>query len=1216
MAESYSVTAVLSAKDKNFSSVFGSAQGVADSLASKLKSGLGFGVMQSIGMKAVNTVTGALGGMVGGVVTAGKDFDASMSQVAATMGKSVSEIQDLRDFALEMGSTTAFSASQAADALNYMALAGYDSEKSMAMLPNVLNLAAAGNMDLARASDMVTDAQSALGLSMDEATTMVDQMAKTASKSNTSVEQLGDAILTIGATARTVKGGTTELNTVLGALADNGIKGSEGGTHLRNILLALQNPTDGAAASLKKLGVSVYDADGNMRSTIDIIGDLQRGLEGMDQASKDAIIGGIFNKTDLAAVNALLNTSDERFSELSASIDDCAGAAEKMAGTQLDNLQGDVTLFQSALEGLRISIFDNFNGPMRAAVKIATQGLTDIKSIVDSLGDVFGGAFSLSELTEALENGGTAGALNMIIGNLDKLPEGFKAAGAAAGALAGVNIANGILDSGAWKAGVAGVGTFKDVLKTLPGAVKKDLAPVAKGFADAGRGALNFASRHCPQVFTAMGNVGSKAKGLSGALKAKTIDKFSSRFPRLTAAMGKTGTVFGKVGSGVTKTFGTMGSALTKTMGMALKAVMPAAAVGAVLAGLGLLYSKFGDQIDGILQMAQEKGPQLISGLVQGITSRLPALMASGAQLISGLLSTITANIPAIITGGVAIITTLVNGVASAAPELIGKGIELIGTLVVSLMSAIPQLITTGMSLLASLAQGVGQNLPMLVQYAMQAILTFAQGIIGNLPQIFASAVQIVNSLVQGIVNSIPVLIQQGIQLITYLAQSFIQNLPLIIQTGVQVISALVMGLIQAAPMIVQGAIEMVKSLIDTVLNTDWIQVGSDIISAIGNGIKSGFGGLGDLVSGLFSGDTSAEDGAAQQAARAAESTAQAYISSSGYVSEAAAQVGSEASNSLVSSLSVGTEEVSGLMSTMGTSGAEAFSTAFSGIDMAGIGTELSDTISTEFETGLAQLPAGVDSVGSNVINAFDRFGAQSTTSAGTTANAVVLKFTSGLKPAAEAGQKTGEGYAAKLKATAGLARSAGTALKTASLSGMSGGYDSAYSHGANIGQGLVNGMRSKVGAAWAAAESLAAAADKAIHARAQIGSPSKITTKYGRFIGQGLQLGMQQEESGVIKYADAITSGMLGKIEEGVEKARYAVADVLDAGSPGALMSRRSESLSLSDEYEYKSEVQYYITVESVLDGRKVGEGVATYVGKAIDKEEERRARKRGKVA
>ena len=317
-------------------------------------------------------------------VEAGMQFDSAMSQVAATMGTTVDEIGDLRSFAKEMGATTAFSATEAAEALNYMALAGYDSKKAMEMLPNVLNLAAAGGIDLASASDMVTDAASALGLETAETTTMVDQMAKASSKSNTSVAQLGEAFLKIGATARNLSGGTQELSTMLGVLADNGIKGAEGGTHLRNILLSLQSAAEDGTVDFGDFSVAVYDSDGNMRSMVDIVKDMQAGLGDMSQESKDAITSGVFNKTDLAAINALLGTSEDRFDELYDSIGDCSGAAQNMADTQLDNLAGDITLMQSAFEGLKIAVSDGVTPSIRDAV----QGIT---GIIDGMNDLVSG---------------------------------------------------------------------------------------------------------------------------------------------------------------------------------------------------------------------------------------------------------------------------------------------------------------------------------------------------------------------------------------------------------------------------------------------------------------------------------------------------------------------------------------------------------------------------------------------------------------------------------------------------------------------------------------------------------------------------------------------------------------------------------------------------------------------------------------------------------
>ena len=344
--------------------------------------------ISSVGTKML-PVTAGITALGTAAVTTAANFDTSMSQVQATMGitkdsmstvngQSVNTMDTLGELAKKMGSETAFSASECAEALNYLALAGYDTEAMTKTLPTVLNLAAAGNINLADASDMVTDAMSALGLGVDDAETMVDQMAKTASSSNTSVSQLGEGILTIGATAKSIKGGTAELNTALGLLANNGIKGAEGGTHLRNIILSLQNPTDAAAKSLKQLGVDVYDSEGNMRSMNDILGDLNGSMDGMTSEEKSNIIGNIFNKTDLSSVNALLANTGDTWDDLQSSITKSGGAAQDMADTQLDNLSGQITILKSALEGLAIS----FGELLMPAIK---QIVTWIQAFVDKL---------------------------------------------------------------------------------------------------------------------------------------------------------------------------------------------------------------------------------------------------------------------------------------------------------------------------------------------------------------------------------------------------------------------------------------------------------------------------------------------------------------------------------------------------------------------------------------------------------------------------------------------------------------------------------------------------------------------------------------------------------------------------------------------------------------------------------------------------------------
>ena len=229
---------------------------------------------------------------------------------------------------------------------------------------------------------MVTDSMSALGIEATEEnlTRFSDQLAQTASKANTSVAQLGEAILTVGGTAKGLAGGTTELNTALGILADNGLKGAEGGTHLRNIILSLQNPTDKAAEALQSLGIGVYDSEGKMRGLNEVFKDLQGAMDGMSNAQKDNILSTLFNKTDLTAANAMLSSCADRFDELSEAVENSAGACEKMYAIQLDNLQGDIDILKSGLSDLGISVYKDLNGPLREMTQLATSMVEDLSS--------------------------------------------------------------------------------------------------------------------------------------------------------------------------------------------------------------------------------------------------------------------------------------------------------------------------------------------------------------------------------------------------------------------------------------------------------------------------------------------------------------------------------------------------------------------------------------------------------------------------------------------------------------------------------------------------------------------------------------------------------------------------------------------------------------------------------------------------------------------
>lgn len=355
-----------------------------------------------------NTVKDAFTTAAKFVVETGKSFESSMSQVSATMGITTAskDYEMLSAAAKEMGATTKYSATQAGEALNYLALAGYSAENSVKALPTVLNVASAGGMELAQASDMITDSMSALGLEMKDLESFSDKLAKTSQRSNTSVAQLGEAILTVGGTAKSLSGGVDELNTMLGLIADNGIKGAEGGTALRNIILSLSAPTDTAAAAMDNLrtstgeAFSAFDENGNLRELSDVFGDLNDALAPLTEQEKTQGLNEIFNKVDLKAVNALLGTSTKRFEELRGEIENCEGAAAQMAETMSDNLEGDLQIMNSSLEAVGNSAYEKFSGPMRTAVQEIT-GIFDrlnqsingelgikLETLAEKLGDI------------------------------------------------------------------------------------------------------------------------------------------------------------------------------------------------------------------------------------------------------------------------------------------------------------------------------------------------------------------------------------------------------------------------------------------------------------------------------------------------------------------------------------------------------------------------------------------------------------------------------------------------------------------------------------------------------------------------------------------------------------------------------------------------------------------------------------------------------------
>ncbi|MGM9677570.1 MAG: phage tail tape measure protein [Butyricicoccus sp.] len=324
--------------------------------------GIGNG-MKTVGSTLTKTVTAPLLGVAAAAVKVGTDFDSEMSKVAAISGATGDDLQSLRDTAIEWGSKTKFSATEAAEGLEYMALAGWNTQDSISALPSVLNLAAAADMDLGEASDIVTDYLTAFGLSADDASTFVDQLAFAMANSNTDVTMLGEAFKNCAATAGSMGYSVEDVTAALMTMADAGIKGGEAGTALNTIMTRLATDTKGCATELKQYGIEVYDTEGNMNSLSSILNGMitiWSDLTDEQQANLSKTIAGTNQYSSFQTImQGLSDTAVETgksFNDYSAALADCEGTAEKMAATMQDNLAGQLTTLKSTLETIGIQI--------------------------------------------------------------------------------------------------------------------------------------------------------------------------------------------------------------------------------------------------------------------------------------------------------------------------------------------------------------------------------------------------------------------------------------------------------------------------------------------------------------------------------------------------------------------------------------------------------------------------------------------------------------------------------------------------------------------------------------------------------------------------------------------------------------------------------------------------------------------------------------------
>lgn len=365
----------------------------------------------NLASQVITKAVSGLGNLVKSVIDTGAAFDTSMSKVKAISGATAGDMEKLTEKAQQMGATTKFTATEAADALGYMAMAGWKTEDMLGGIDGVMNLAAASGAELATTSDIVTDSLTAFGKSAEDAARLSDIMAAAAANSNTNVEMMGETFKHAAPLAGAMGYSMEDMAVATGLMANSGIKATQAGTSLRAMLTRLSTGSGEAGVAMEKLGIRLDDGHGNMKSLMQVMdelrgsfGDLKMsqadftaqmnrldsalesgemdeddfneaqeelitkayGAEGAMKAQYAAMLAG---KNGLSGFLAIVNSSDEDFNKLTDSIYNSKGAAEKMARTMNDNLEGSLTLLSSAADGFKKAIYDKISAPLNGLVK-------------------------------------------------------------------------------------------------------------------------------------------------------------------------------------------------------------------------------------------------------------------------------------------------------------------------------------------------------------------------------------------------------------------------------------------------------------------------------------------------------------------------------------------------------------------------------------------------------------------------------------------------------------------------------------------------------------------------------------------------------------------------------------------------------------------------------------------------------------------------------